>query len=569
MLTYLAINNFALIQSLELEPGPGLCVLTGETGAGKSIILAAVSLLIGQRAASEQIRQGAEQAVLEAQFALEEHSDPLRRLAQEGLPDGAGELVVRRLVSREGRNRVQVNGALSTLGFLVELGPELVSVVGQHASQALLRPEEHLSLLDAFAGREAGAAELAAAVARVRELDHELAGLEAELAARLQRRQELQETVAQLEAANLDPAEEEALKAERQLLANAEQVAGLAEGAHQGLYAAEGSILEQLGKVRGLLEDLARLDERVRPLLAQAEEAYFNLEDAARQVRDYATGLTFEPGRQDWVEGRLVEIRRLTRRFGGDVPAALQTLAEARHELEGLETGGQRLAQMRVRRREALDGALALAQDLSAARQEAAQRLAQSAQQEVADLGLADCRFQVRFSPPGGQALDTPAGPLSARGLERAEFFMAPNPGEGFRPLARIASGGELSRLLLALRSLVARRHGAPTLIFDEVDAGIGGAVGSAVGRKLAGLAREGQVICITHLPQIAAWADQHLAVEKRIFEGRTATQLRPLDEEGRLAELSRMLAGAEEEATARQHARQLMDAARREKKKF
>lgn len=569
MLTYLAIKNFALIESLELEPGPGLCVLSGETGAGKSIILAAVSLLIGQRAASEQIRQGAEQAVLEAQFALEEGCDPLRRLAQEGLPDNAGELVVRRLVSREGRNRVQVNGALSTLGLLAELGPELVSVVGQHASQALLKPEEHLTLLDAFAGREALVADLAGAVSRVRELDAELAGLEAELEARRQRRQELEDTVAQLEAANLDPAEEEALKAERQLLANAEQVAGLAEGAHQGLYAAEGSILEQLGKVRGLLEDLARLDERVSPLLAQAEEAFFNLEDAARQVRDYAAGLAFEPGRQDWVEGRLAEIRRLTRRFGGDVPGALEALEQARQELEGLETGGQRLAQMRARRQEALAAALALAKEMSAARREAAQRLARAAEAEVADLGLAECRFEVRFEPPAGQALDTPAGPLSARGLERAEFFMAPNPGEGFRPLARIASGGELSRLLLALRSLVARRHGAPTLIFDEVDAGIGGAVGSAVGRKLAGLAQEGQVLCITHLPQIAAWADQHLAVEKKTLQGRTATQLRPLDEQGRLAELARMLAGAEEEVTARQHARQLLEAARREKKKI
>jgi DNA repair protein RecN (Recombination protein N) len=566
MLTYLAIKNFALIKALEMEPGPGLCVLSGETGAGKSIILAAVNMLIGQRAASELIRKGDEQAVLEAQFQLKPDSDPTRRLQEEGMADDSGDLVVRRLVNREGRNRVQVNGSLATLGLLADLGPELVSVVGQHASQALLKPEEHLSLLDAFAGLEERGADLAVAVAGVRQRDRELAGLEADLATRRQRREELKATVAELEAAELDPAEEEALGAERQIMANAAEVAELARSVHQGLYTTDGSILEKLGSVRGQLEDLTELDERVKDLSKQVEEAFFSLEDVAHQVRDYASGLAFEPGRLDWVETRLDEIRLLVRKYGGDVPGLLETLAEAKAELAGMETGGQRLVELRARREEALQKALAQALKLSAARRSWARRLARAAEQEVSNLGMSACRFEVRLSPPAGAALETSEGPLSSRGLERAEFFMAPNPGEGFRPLIRIASGGELSRLLLALRSLVARRHGAPTLIFDEVDAGIGGAVGAAVGRKLAGLAAEGQVICITHLPQIAAWADQHFAVEKMVLEGRTATTLTPLDGEGRLAELTRMLAGAEDEATARSHAEQLYRAAQMEK---
>jgi len=565
MLTYLAIKNFALIESLALEPGPGLTVLSGETGAGKSIILAAVSMLIGQRAASDLIRSGSDQAVLEAQFELESASDPARRLHDQGMEGEGGELVVRRLVNREGRNRVQVNGNLATLGLLADLGPELVSVVGQHASQALLRPEEQLWLLDAFGGLEDAASDVAGAVAKVREFDREVQRQEQALAQREERRAELEQTVADLEAASLDPEEEAELKAERQVLANSEEVASLAGQAHQGLYAADGSALETLDKLRGLVEDLARLDPRAAQAAERLNEAFFLVEDVAHQVRDYQASLSFDPHRLDWVEQRLHQIRGLTRRHGGDVAGALEVLAEARQELAGLDSGGEKLEQLRAQRQEALGQALAMARDLSATRRAAAQRLAVAAEAELAELGLAACRLSVDFEPPAA-GLETPEGPLSPRGVEVAEIMIAPNPGEGFRPLRRIASGGELSRMLLALRTLVARRHGAPTLIFDEVDAGIGGATGAAVGKKLARLATRGQVVCITHLPQIAAWADVHYAVEKQVQAGRTATRLNRLDHAGRLEELSRMLAGAGGGDTARSHASELLESASREK---
>ncbi len=565
MLTYLAIKNFALIESLALEPGPGLTVLSGETGAGKSIILAAVSMLIGQRSASDLIRSGSDQAVLEAQFELETASDPALRLHDEGMEGEGGELVVRRLVNREGRNRVQVNGNLATLGLLADLGPELVSVVGQHASQALLRPEEQLWLLDAYGGLEDAASEVAAAVAKVRGIDHEVQRQEEALAQREERRAELEKTVADLEAAALDPEEEAALKAERQLLANSEEVASLAGQAHQGLYAADGSALETLDKLRGLVEDLARLDPRAAQAAERLSEAFFLVEDVAHRVRDYQAGLSFDPHRLDWVEERLHHIRGLTRRHGGDVAGALEVLAEAREDLAGLDSGEEKLERLRAQRQEALDQALALARELGAARRDAAQRLAEAAEAELAELGLAACRLSLEFAPPAG-GLETGEGPLSPRGLETAEIMIAPNPGEGFRPLKRIASGGELSRMLLALRTLVARRHGAPTLIFDEVDAGIGGATGAAVGKKLARLATRGQVVCITHLPQIAAWADVHYAVEKQVQAGRTATRLSRLDDAGRLEELSRMLAGVGGGETARSHAQELLETARREK---
>ncbi|MCB2190843.1 MAG: DNA repair protein RecN [Deltaproteobacteria bacterium] len=569
MLTYLGIRNFALIESLELEPGPGLTVLTGETGAGKSIILAAVSMLIGQRAASDLIRAGSEQAVLEAQFVLDPASDPALRLAEEALEGEEGELVVRRLVSREGRNRVQVNGNLATLGLLADLGPELVSVVGQHASQALLKSEEQLWLLDAFAGLEGQTQEVGRAVRAVRELDQEIDAQRGALREREQRRQELERMVKELEAAELDPQEEAELKAERNLMANSQEIADLARQAHQGLYSADGSALEMVDRHRAVLSQLAELDPSMKQAAARLEEAFYLLEDLAHLVRDYEAGLSFDPYRLEWLEERLHGIRRLTRRYGGDVTGALETLEQAKEELAGLASGEQHLEELQARREQALDEAVALAKKLSQDRREAAPRLAQAAEAELAQLSLAACRMQVSFSEPGGAALDTDAGPMGGRGLEQAEILIAPNPGEGFNPLKRIASGGELSRMLLALRTLVARRHGAPTLIFDEVDAGIGGATGSAVGQKLASLSTAGQVICITHLPQIAAWADRHYAVEKAVTNGRTATRLSLLDEGGRLDELSRMLAGAGPESTARQHARQLLDSARQSKTSF
>jgi len=571
MLTLLRISNFALIERLELEPGPGLTVLTGETGAGKSIILAAVNLLLGQRAAADLIRAGADQAVVEALFRLPADSPPMQRLAAEGqAPEPGEDLLLRRVVSREGRNRVQAGTGLATLALLAELGPELLSLVGQHASQALLRPEEHLNLLDAYAGLEEQRQQVATAVARVQGLERQRRELAERLARREERRAWLREVVAELEAAGLDPGEEAALKAERKLLANAEQMARLASGAYQGLYAAdEGAILDNLGRARGLVEDLARLDQRLAPLAKGLEEAFYTLEDAARELGDYAARVVLDPGRLDWVEGRLLAIQRVCRKHGGDLETALETLANARAELEELGGGAERLTELGRERDAALGDALTLALALGQARRAAAPRLAAAAEAELRQLGLAHCAFETRFEPPAGASLETSQGPLGRQGLETAEFYIAPNPGEGFRRLRSIASGGELSRLLLALKSLVAQRAGAPTLVFDEVDAGIGGAVGAAVGRKLAELSRGAQVLVITHLPQIAAWADQHWSVGKQVSDGRTATVIADLDQEGRVAELTRMLAGSQGEATAREHARELIAAARREKAKL
>ena len=568
MLTYLHIENFALIDRLELEFGPGLTVLSGETGAGKSIILAAMGLILGQRAAADLIRQGADQAVVEAIFQVDENGPIADILADEldnGLEPG-GELIIRRVVNREGRNRVQICGALSPLALLGRLGPELVSVVGQHDSASLLKPDQHLALLDAFGGLEKQHAEVAEAVKAVKIIDRQIRHLKDELEARRRRKDDLDHTVKELEAAALNPAEEDDLRAERDLLANSELVGRLSREAHNGLYAADGSILEYMGKVKALLEDLAAVDERAKGMSGRGEELYYLLEDLAADVRTYNERLNFDPGRLDWLEGRLHQIQRITRKYGGDSHGALETLAEAKQELESLETGDQQLADMAKQRQVALNQAVELAERLSTARRKAAARLSGAVIGELAELGMDQCRFEADFPAPAGGALDTPQGPLSSQGLETCEFLIAPNPGEGLRRLARIASGGELSRLLLALRGVVARRMGMPTMVFDEVDAGVGGATGAAIGRKLAALSSGAQVICITHLPQIAAWADRHIAVQKQVSGGRTATALSPLDDQGRLDELARMLAGPDGQASAMEHAASLLHASAREK---
>jgi DNA repair protein RecN (Recombination protein N) len=567
MINFLRIKDFALIKSLELELGDGLTVITGETGAGKSIILAAVGLLLGERAASDLIRGGADNAVVEALFSLDPESPAAKRLRSDldGGLDG-GELVVKRVVKRQGSNRVQLNGSLATLAALSQVGPEMVNLCGQHSHQLLLRPEEHLNLLDAFGKAEPLAAKTREAMARIRRIDNEMDELRQTLAKRDQRRDYLELVIQELEKAELDQEEEDQLKKEARLLANAEKIAGLAGGAVSGLYTADnGSALEILGKVRTLLDDLGRLDDSTAHLAKQVEEAYYLIEDAAASLQDYSSRRSFDPGRLDFVQRRLNQIHRITRKYGGDVASALEFLADARTELNNLDHGREQLQELEIKRQQAEEHALNIAQKLSAKRRKAAVSLAKAVAAELAPLGMPACRFKVEFTPPASGAVKTAQGPLSSRGLEQAAFHIAPNPGEGFKPLVRIASGGELSRILLALQTLVAYRRGAPALIFDEVDAGVGGAVGAAVGRKMAELAKGGQVVCITHLPQIAAWGKQHLSVRKKVVKGRTTTVLTPLDHESRIDELARMLAGPEGGEAAKEHAISMLDGAMRQ----
>jgi DNA repair protein RecN (Recombination protein N) len=561
VLSLLLIKNFALIQNMELEPSPGFTVLSGETGAGKSIILAALNLLLGAKAGTDLIRQGEETAAVEALFHL---SPREADLLPEEIEPQAG-LLLKRVVNRQGRNRVQVNGSLSTLNALLACSSPLVSLCGQHEQQSLLKAEEHLSLLDAFAGQSQACRRQSLAFKEISGLEERIVRGREVLSRRQEEEERLRQVIAELEEARLRAGEEEELKNEYSLLRNAGQRADLSRNAYMYLYGAEkGNVLAGLKKALTALRELAQLDGNLALAAQSMEECYYTLEDLAYSLRDYGAQAEGGTGRLERLEERISLLQRLSRRYGGSVESALAYLEEARKELAGWGEGREELDRLGAARDRAVTAAAEQAQKLSAARREAARRLTSQVEEELKGLGMGNCRFEVRFLPPCGMTVNSPAGPLGSQGLEGAEFFIAPNPGEGFRPLARTASGGELSRLLLALRGISARQMDSPTLIFDEVDAGIGGDMGINVGRKLASLAASAQVICITHLPQIAAFADRQYRVSKQISGGRTSTSLLLLDHKAREEELSRMLGTGE---SARRHARDLLRLAGEEKK--
>jgi DNA repair protein RecN (Recombination protein N) len=549
MLSELLIRNFAIIDRLQVAFGPGFNVLTGETGAGKSIIIDAVGLLLGDRARPDLIRNGEEEASVEALFDLSTRPD-LRRALAEGGGDEADELLVRRVVARSGKNRIYLNGSLATLAQLQPLTGQMVTIYGQHEHQGLLRSETHLLLLDRFAGAEETAAACQRLHRELRGLDDHLRRLEEAERQRQQRLDLLTFQSGEITAAALRPGEEEELAAERLLLQHAGRLAAAAEGGYEALYGAEGAVCERLGSVAGELEGLAPVDPTLAPLAEAVRGALYALEDVARELRDRTRRVAFDPQRQAAVEERLALLATLKRKYGATLEAVLayrETIDREIAELTDLDAARHGLC----RQREAAAAELArTAELLSGRRQEAARRLRAAVEAELAELAMPRARFEVRLS-----ALPEP-GP---RGAERVEFFLAANPGEEARPLARVASGGELSRLMLALQRATPGGEGIPTLIFDEVDAGIGGAAATAVGRKLKGAAQAAQVLCITHLPQVAAFADRHFRVEKREADGRTATLLAGLDGEARVHEMARMLGGATVTDRTLEHARELI----------
>jgi len=554
MLTELVIRNFAIIDRLQVSFGPGFSVLTGETGAGKSIIIDAVGLLLGDRARPDLIRTGEEEASVEALIDLADRSDLQQVVAAAGFEPG-DELVLRRLVSRSGKNRIFVNGSLATLAQLQPLAAQLVNIYGQHEHQSLLRSDNHLALLDRFAGLEGVLAAYQELYRRRREIEEHLQRLEAAERDRQQRIDLLAFQCREIAGAGLQPGEDEELARERLLLQHAERLAAATEGGYETLYGAQGAVCERLGAVAGELEGLAKIDPQLGLLADAVRGALYSLEDVAGQLRDRARRVAFEPGRQQQVEERLALLAGLRRKYGATPAEILEYHARAERELAELTDLDAT--------RDGLVGELAAAtaelcragEELSRRRREAAARLQAAVERELQELAMPKARFEVRLT-----GLEEPG----VRGLERGEFLLSPNPGEEAKPLARIASGGELSRLMLALKRAAPGGEAVPTVIFDEVDAGIGGVAASAVGEKLRGVAQTSQVLCITHLPQVAAYAERHYRVEKREDGGRTRTELVPLAGDERVREMARMLGGAKVTERTLEHARELIGASAR-----
>ena len=531
MLRYLSIEHLAVIERLEIDFDAGFNVLTGETGAGKSILVEAVGLLLGGRASSELVRTGEDTATIQALFDV----------------DG-NEVIVRRELTAQGRSRAFVNGALATAGALKDLAARLIEIHGQHEHQGLLVPESHLDLLDAYAGFESRREEAAGAFQRLGALRAELETLRLDERQKLARVDLLTFQRDEITQAAPRAGEDEDLVAERSRLANAGRLLQLSAEAYQTLYEQDGAVLSGLATVWKRVADLAALDPRAAAYEESRAAITSQLEDLAYFLRDYAEGIDASPGRLQEVEDRLALLERLKRKHGPMLTDVLEHRDACVRELTLLANADERAAEVETALQAAEREYLDLAQRLSAERREAATKFAKDLVHVVAGLAMERTRFEVRFN-----AEPLPAAEWGPRGVDRAEFFVSPNPGEDLRPLARIVSGGELSRLMLAIKTLTARKGRGATLIFDEVDAGIGGHTADVVGRRLQDLAREYQVLCITHLPQIAAHGDVQYHISKQVRGGRTVTRVARLDTAARETELARMIAG--DAATSRMRA--------------
>lgn len=554
MLAELRIANFALIEQLSLQFQPGYTVLTGETGAGKSLLIDAIGLLVGGRASTDQIRSGEEEAQLEAAFHLPPSHRLLEQLrAQAVIGADDTELILRRVLSRSGRHRVYVNGSLCPLRTLEELGGTLVDIHGQHEQQSLLNHAAQLEALDAF-GRTLGLHARYSQVYREwNDLRAKVITVRADAAGLAQREEFLRFQHQEIEQARLQPDEEELLRTERQRLVHAHRLAELAQNAYEALQADDQGVLSHLTKVTRVLSELIHTDAAMKDCQQTAADAVIQLKDLAGRLRDYAEDLDADPGRQTTVEDRLDLIQRLKKKYGGSIQSVIETGERVKGELQAMETYDDTLSELTAKLDEAQRHLSGLARQLSKKRAEAAKRMTTLMKGELAVLKMDQATFDVTVTSE--EAIEA----IGPSGRDRVEFLISTNRGETLKPLARVASGGELSRIMLALKTILAEMDQVPVLVFDEVDSGVGGAVAAAMGARLRGLGRFHQVFCITHLPQVASQAEHHLLVEKGQDRKRTMTSVKVLSGIGREAEIARMLGGETVTQKARDTAAELL----------
>jgi DNA repair protein RecN (Recombination protein N) len=552
MLRELRIRDVAIIDEVALTFGSGLNVISGETGAGKSILLQSFALLCGARGSADLIRADADEAVVEGLFdcAL---PDPLRDAL--GLDDD-GEILVRRHVSRSGKGRIHVNGSPVTLALLAQLGQYLVHIYGQHDQALLLRPANHLDLLDRFGELDALRSRMAEAFAAFADARRQREDLTRRAAALAERRDLLEFQQRELSEAAARPGEEATLRQERELLRHAERLEGACREGEGLLYSGHSAMVGTLARLQNQLAELAPIAPALGDVAALVESGRVQLEEAALQLRAAAEHLEADPARLEAIEERVASLQRLARKYGVPADELAATCAAVERDLASLDSQAADATAGEAREGALRAAAVAVAHELSDARKAALSQLEKRMVGELAALGMDGAAF--------GVAQIHREEALTADGADQVEFLLAANPGEPAKPLARVASGGELSRIMLALKALTAAAGETPILLFDEVDAGIGGSVALAVARRLKALAHTRQLLCITHLAQIAAYADHHVAVEKRPSGGRVITHARALDAAQRVAEVSRMLGGTAAPAEAERYAKRLLAEARR-----
>ncbi len=559
MLQELRIKNFAIIDELDLSFSKGFNILTGETGAGKSIILNAVQLLLGDRASEELIRSSEEEASVEALFDISENREVKGRIHEKGQRlsgvEEGDSLLVRRVISRSGRGKAFINGNLATLGMLSEIGEELLSIYGQHEHQSLQRVDTHIDILDEFGGLLDLRKEFQELFQKFSSLSQELERIRGEKERREKERELMAFQSKEIEKAGIRVGEEETLKEEKRVLAHAKKLTDFADASEEVLYSTESSAIERIQSVLHQGKEMATIDPSLSTIFKNLDGALIQLEEVALALRDYSKRIEVNPGRLEEIENRLEEIDRLKRKYGSIEAEILRFKEKVDETLNAFTSDEERLSRLEGEIGPLREEMTQKAQRLSRERKRAASELKRSVEKELATLGMRKTTFQVRIDDHA----------LSYKGKDRIEFLISPNLGEEVKPLAKIASGGELSRIMLAMKRILAIIGGRQVLFFDEVDAGIGGAVAEVVGRKLRELSKHHQVICVTHLPQIACFADRHHSVKKEMRSGRTVTVVDPLEKDARVEEIARMLGGVKVTEKTRAHAQEMMENAKKQ----
>jgi DNA repair protein RecN (Recombination protein N) len=564
MLAVLRIRRLAVIDEATFEFGPGLNIISGETGAGKTIVMNALGLISGARASAEMVRSDQKEAVVEGLFELEGAAVSADLAEALNLSEGA-QVLIRRSVAEGGRSRATINGELTTLQSLSALGSNLVQVFGQHEQQQLLRTQSHLAILDQFGDFSGDLEEYRRIYHHALELQARVEELKRRESERERRLDLARFQLAELGGVGLVAGEDEELSRQRRILANAARLALAAHEAETVLYGGESAAIDAVGSARSRLAEAATLDPTMSEPLKLLDSASAALEEAARWLRGYAERVEADPARLEEIEQRLEQLNRIKRKYGGSIEGALDALEHARKEIEQLETTEQEQVEVARELTATLARLTQVSRALSEKRRAAAAQLKQKAEAELRTLGIRNPIFEPRFATlaPHASALSFEGMVLGPNGGDDLEFYIAFNLGQPPLALTKVASGGELSRVMLALKCLEARRRSIATLVFDEVDAGIGGAIAQVVGLKLKTLARHHQILCVTHLPQIAAFADKHFVVEKREERGTTASSVTELGPAERVEELARMIGGSQRNDRITRAARELLERAR------
>lgn len=551
MIQRLYVKDFAVIDELDLAFGPGMNLLTGETGSGKSVIVDALGIALGERADLESVRGGCEKAVVEAVLFVGGSAEALAILEEAGIEAEDGQVIVTREVLKTGKSQCRINGRASTVSMLKEITDHLVDTHGQHEHQSLLKTERHINLLDAWCGEKA-----ALLKARVESGYRELLGYEREL-----RRLESDERerarmldlykyqAEEISAAKLVPGEEEELGEARNRLANAERLYSAAAAAYELLSDGDASAVDTLGRAVSELEGIAALDPGLTPLLESLQSALYAAQEGARELRSYRDDVEFNPERLESVEERLELLRNLKRKYGDSVEEILSFGSDLESRIESLENSEERTSELNRSIEKLHKEIMQLAEELSGVRRQGAESFSKKVQEELAGLNMPNAVFLVQQEP---KALD-------AAGIDSMEFLISANQGEPPKPLAKIASGGEMSRVMLAIKSATSAADKIPALVFDEIDVGVGGRTAEVIADKLALLSKKSQVLCITHLPQIASRPGNHYCIEKQLHNGRTVVRVRSLSMEERVEEIARMLGGANTTETALRHAAEML----------